>query len=236
MKRPAAKRKITDLDRSRLVHRASGSSHSYLKTRVRASRLYEAAFILAFIELSRRLHQAYRQAYDKQAVDWLFPQNPAATPSPTPRELDCHGFADLVQMIADKSDGIKSFKDELASTFTGARNSSDSEMLHNSAGPSRVNTTDDGFRSELRESQDTHNQARHYVGGFIAGASLGEFFGRRFMNDRETPGLPDYASDTAMNRISTSHGSDFAGSAHGIDYLRRYLARRIRIEVCGDKR
>jgi RHS repeat-associated protein len=161
-------------------------------------------------------------------------ENPV--PTPTPRELDCHGFADLVQMIADKSDGIKSFKDELASTFTGARNSNDSEMLHNSAGPGRVNTTDNGFRSGLRESQDTHNQARHYVGGFIAGASLGEFFGRRFMNDRETPGLPDYASDTAMNRISTSHGSDFAGSAHGIDNLRRYLARRIRIEVCGDKR
>jgi hypothetical protein len=56
------------------------------------------------------------------------------------------------------------------------------------------------------------------------------------MNDRETPGLPDYASDTAMNTISTSHGSDFGGSGQGIDFLRRYLARRIRIEVCGDER
>lgn len=138
-------------------------------------------------------------------------------------------------MIADKSDSKTSFMDELASTFTGARNSSMTEMRNNSAGPGRVNTTDDGFRSELRESQDTHNQARHYVGGFIAAAHLGEFFGRRFMDDRETHGSPDYASDTAMNRISTSHGSDFIGSAHGIDYLRRYLARRIRIEACGDE-
>jgi hypothetical protein len=164
---------------------------------------------------------------------WRVPQNPS--PSPTPRELDCHGFADYVQMIADKSDSKRSFMDELARTFTGAQNSSWREMMNNSAGPSRVNTTDDGFKTELREPQDTHNQARHYVGGFIAAAHLGEFFGRRFMNDRETPGLPDYASDTALNRISTSHASDFIGSAHGIDYLRRYLARRIRIEVCGDK-
>lgn len=104
-------------------------------------------------------------------------------------------------MIADKSDGKRSFIDELASTFTSARNSGMTEMRNNSAGRGRVNTTDDGFRSELRESQDTHNQARHYVGGFIAAAHFGEFFGRRFMNDLETPGMPDYASDTAMPEL-----------------------------------
>jgi YD repeat-containing protein len=181
----------------------------------------------------------YKLKLIDQEVNWAFrlmsfqQQNPAATP--TPRELDCHGFADHVQMIADNSDSKRSFMDELARTFTGARNSSMTEMLNNSAGPSRVNTTDDGFRADLRETQDSHNQARHYVGGFIAAAHLGEFAGRGFMNARETPGLPDYASDTALNRISTSHASDFIGSAHGIDYLRRYLARRIRIEVCGDK-
>jgi hypothetical protein len=36
------------------------------------------------------------------------------------------------------------------------------------------------------------------------------------------------SSDTALNRISARHASPFIGSAHGIDYLRRYLARRIR--------
>ena len=77
MKRPAAKGKITQLDRSRLAHRASGPTLSYLKTRVRASRLYQAAFILAIAELTRRLHQAYQQAYDKHAVDWVLPQKPA---------------------------------------------------------------------------------------------------------------------------------------------------------------
>ncbi|MCA1601986.1 MAG: hypothetical protein LC776_10220, partial [Acidobacteria bacterium] len=87
MNRPAAKGKITQLDRSRLAHRsscmralrparASGPATSYLQTRVRASRLYEAAFILAIAELTRRLHQAYRQAYDKQAAEQLLPQNP----------------------------------------------------------------------------------------------------------------------------------------------------------------
>jgi len=161
------------------------------------------------------------------------PQNPA--PSPTPRELDCHGFADYVQMIADKSDSKRSFMDELARTFTSARNSSMTEMRDNSAGPARVAITDDGFKAELREPQDTHGQARHYVGGFIAAVHLGEFFGRRFMNDLEVPGRSDYASDTALNRISASHASDFIDSAHGIDYLRRYLAHRIRMEVCGDK-
>ena len=60
---------------SRIPERTSTRSNSYLKTRIRGSRLQNAARILAFIELSRRLHQAYRQAYDKQAADWLLPQN-----------------------------------------------------------------------------------------------------------------------------------------------------------------
>jgi len=67
MNRPAAKEKT----------RSSGPSMSYLQTRIRASRLLNAARILAIIELTHRLHQAYRFAYDKQAADWLLPQNPA---------------------------------------------------------------------------------------------------------------------------------------------------------------
>ncbi|MCA1837228.1 MAG: hypothetical protein LC674_00075, partial [Actinobacteria bacterium] len=77
MKASAAKERARQRSTSRLAHRASGPSRSYPKTRVRASRLYEAAFILAFIELSRRLHQAYEQAYDKQAADKVLPQNPS---------------------------------------------------------------------------------------------------------------------------------------------------------------
>jgi|SRR5215831_406689 len=57
---------------------SSGPSRSYLQTRVRASRLQNAA-ILAFIELSRRLNQAYARAYDKSASGQLLPQNPPGT-------------------------------------------------------------------------------------------------------------------------------------------------------------
>jgi hypothetical protein len=54
----------------------SSPSHSYLKTRIRGSRLVNAARILVLVELTQRLHQAYAQAYDKQAADRLLPQNP----------------------------------------------------------------------------------------------------------------------------------------------------------------
>ena len=60
---------------SSFTRRASRPATTYLKTRIRGSRLLNAARILAFIELSRRLHQAYRHAYDKQAADQLLPQN-----------------------------------------------------------------------------------------------------------------------------------------------------------------
>jgi hypothetical protein len=48
--------------------------HSYLKTRIRGARLLNAARILALVELTRRLHQACEQAYDKQAADRLLPR------------------------------------------------------------------------------------------------------------------------------------------------------------------
>jgi hypothetical protein len=54
--------------------RSSGPTRSYLKTCIRGSRLQNAARILALIELTRRVHQAYEQAYDKQAADRLLPQ------------------------------------------------------------------------------------------------------------------------------------------------------------------
>lgn len=60
--------------------RATGPTRSYLQTRVRASRLLAAARILAIIELTRRLHQAYEQAYDQQAADWVLPQNIVTVP------------------------------------------------------------------------------------------------------------------------------------------------------------
>jgi hypothetical protein len=61
---------------SRVIEHLPGRSTSYLKTRIRGSRLQNAARILVLVELTQRLHQAYRFAYDKQASDQLLPQNP----------------------------------------------------------------------------------------------------------------------------------------------------------------
>ncbi|MGH9966661.1 MAG: hypothetical protein ACREBG_02345 [Pyrinomonadaceae bacterium] len=95
MKASATKERATQRSTSRLAHhascthaarrtRATGPTRSYLKTRVRASRLYEAAFILVLIELNRRLHQAYQQAYDKHAADRLLPQKSGVEFLPNP--------------------------------------------------------------------------------------------------------------------------------------------------------
>src|SRR5687767_5004968 len=74
MHRQRLKKKAQQPDSSGFTRRASGLSTSYPKTRIRGSRLLDAARILAFIELSRRLHQACEHAYDKQAADRLLPQ------------------------------------------------------------------------------------------------------------------------------------------------------------------
>jgi len=105
MKAPAAKGKASQLTRSRLAHRASGPTMSYLKTRIRASRLYQAAFILAIVELTRRLHQAYRQAYDKHAADQLLPQNPQGDVDLSPAQRK------VVEYINTLAKGLMNNKD-----------------------------------------------------------------------------------------------------------------------------
>jgi hypothetical protein len=69
------------------IDRPSSRPTSYLKTRIRGSRLQNAANILALVELTRRLHQAYAQAYDKQTADRLLPQNPSTFPGGTPNPI-----------------------------------------------------------------------------------------------------------------------------------------------------
>jgi hypothetical protein len=72
---------------SRLTDRAPRGSPCYLKTRIRGSRLLNAARLLVLIELTHRLHQAYRFVYDKQAADWLLPQNTPQTQTPCEQKL-----------------------------------------------------------------------------------------------------------------------------------------------------
>lgn len=59
--------------------------------------------ILAFLELSRRLHQAYRFAYDKQAAEWLLPQNLShVDPTMEDKRTICGQMADDAQGFYDK--------------------------------------------------------------------------------------------------------------------------------------
>jgi hypothetical protein len=97
MKRAAAKEK----------RGSSGHARSYLQTRVRASRLQNAARLLAFIELSRRLHQAYRQAYDKQAAGQLLPQNPSPTPPAQPLPPNYKPPQDVEQPCVTRSNDVR---------------------------------------------------------------------------------------------------------------------------------
>jgi hypothetical protein len=91
--RNKASRLISSNDSNRTL----GRSTSYLKTRIRGSRLLNAARLLVLVELTRRLHQAYEHAYDKQAADQLLPQNPTTPPCnpPTFESISDHPFLGL---------------------------------------------------------------------------------------------------------------------------------------------
>jgi len=77
------RRKAKRRPSSSFTRRASSPSISYLQTRIRGSRLLNAARLLVLIELTHRLHQAYRFAYDKQAADWLLPRKSIGLGRPT---------------------------------------------------------------------------------------------------------------------------------------------------------
>src|SRR6266403_1053979 len=89
------------------------------------------------------------------------PQNTTNT------KTDCQRFTDMVQDIANRNGNVRDFLDEMARTFTGADNSSISEMnAHANRGlrglPGRVdfgpsNGPNGGFKEQFR---DPSNQAR----------------------------------------------------------------------------
>ena len=110
------RRKAKRRPSSSFTRRASSPSISYLKTRIRGSRLLNAARLLVLIELTHRLHQAYRFAYDKQAADWLLPQNP----TPEQRAADRAGQMLNQQRCRDFVRALLLKADQLASpTFGG---------------------------------------------------------------------------------------------------------------------
>ena len=141
---------------------------------------------------------------------------------------DCQTFAALVDTIANDSSSRREFLDNIARTFTSADNSGIREMRDNGQGPlvpPRRSFGDSGFKSQFK---DGGNQARHFVGGFIAAANLGWLAAKTLMNDRETPGVDD--ADIALNGVSTQLGANTIG--RGIGYIRKNAANDIRTQVC----
>ncbi len=162
---------------------------------------------------------------------WLgfFPQNPGRDE----KEVnDCKTFAEMTQTIADLSPNRNEFLDNMARTFTAANDSSIGEMIRTQNMNARMRFGDTGFRPQF---QDGYNQVRHFVAGFIAGAidPTGGAIALSEMNGRENPALnPLDQKDINLNGVSTRFGATYAGSAHGIEFTRRYLARAIRTVVC----
>jgi len=120
---------------------------------------------------------------------------------------DCQQFSRITDMLAQKAKTVGEFMDLMASTFTGAKNSSISEMqrTQNRAAPTHFG--DSGFKPEF---QDHSNQVRHFVGGLVAGYDLGDDLGLYIMNQREEEnpgpnGIPNQA-DIALNAVSTRMG------------------------------
>jgi RHS repeat-associated protein len=159
-----------------------------------------------------------------------FPQEPSkpSFEKPTDRRTECQRFADMVQGIANNASSRRDFLDTLARTFTAANNSSIGEMRRTAniglpAG--RPTFQDGGFQ---RQFQDGSNQVRHFVGGFIAGASIGWFPARTVMNSREQAGVDD--ADIALNGVSTNLGASTI--ARGIGFIRNNIANQIRRQLC----
>jgi hypothetical protein len=121
-------------------------------------------------------------------------------------------------VIANNSTSNRGFLDELARQFTSANNSSTKEMLENSDGmvlSPRLgrDMLDSGFKPEFRDPGS--NQARHFVGGLIAGYNFGSSLqARAFMNAQE--GTLHSTADTRLNRVSTGMGAGLYGSQPGL--------------------
>lgn len=118
-------------------------------------------------------------------------------------------------------------------------------MVYNSGGivngPGRVTPSDSGIREQFRERGrdgnlvDTHNQVRHFVGGYVAAATQGYLPARIFMNGREDPTTEDGRSDLAVNGISLELGRRTGmpiAFPRGLNYARRRLADEIRKQFC----
>jgi RHS repeat-associated protein len=165
-------------------------------------------------------------------------QGPQAKNGGGPKD-DCHKFADMVEQIANSSSNLQQFMDTMASTFTGATDSSISAMRAgaNKAPPAATRGfKDTGFQPQFR---DGSNQVRHFTGGLVAGYDLGYAAALIFMNHREVEGKDD--PDIALNGQSTYAGGMLANSGLPPQYQDKFssfnmdfhdLANFIRDKIC----
>src|SRR5262249_2217050 len=235
---------------------SSGRSRSYLQTRIRASRLQNTARLLAFIELSRRLHQAYRQAYDKQAADWLLPQNTASTQLRDyafgllgNKISDCERLVRIVQKAGelyphqmlprgDVDPNPRPVVQAIFSTLTEYSAISISGQRTPSDRNYRVGviSTDpyygggfgqSGFRSQFLDSTPgSQNQVRHFAGWFAAGYYFGDYGRVRDQLYRAEGTTNPNDPDVALGLVGIQIGASFGGN-------RTQLARDIWSKVCG---
>lgn len=181
------KKKVSRPISSRVADRISTRSNSYLKTRIRGSRLQNAARLLLLVELTQRLHQAYAQAYDKQASDQLLPQN-----SNTPQTI-CHIMADVAQDEANDAislnpnnprAALKRFDKEFSRLYVGGPITSPFQAYRwrNGTGreiDGRYAANGSGFREEFRDTGTEPSggrdadQTHHFVAYFSIGINDG---------------------------------------------------------------
>ncbi|MFN6964692.1 MAG: RHS repeat domain-containing protein [Pyrinomonadaceae bacterium] len=133
---------------------------------------------------------------------------PGPGSSASPVGNDCQRFTDRVKEIAAKHRDVRSFADELASVFTGVGTSDvvDLARTANTPGRSIEIFTSTGWKPNLY-TQVSDNQARHFVGGLLAGFNLGAEAGNLVMSHNE-----DDQADLRVNAISISMGATMASN------------------------
>lgn len=125
-------------------------------------------------------------------------KTPVAVPAIS--DNDCLRFVDRVRGLARESSDLGTFLDKLAKTFIGIDSSTADEMRDKANRSVGERFTSSGwFPSYYDEPSD--NQARHFVGGLIAGFRLGGPAGHLVMNRNE-----DSQADLRVNLVSIGLG------------------------------
>ncbi|MGH9949344.1 MAG: hypothetical protein ACRD6X_19395 [Pyrinomonadaceae bacterium] len=155
----------------------------------------------------------------------------------------------------DKKNSCQRFVDavkKLLAKFPNAMATQVANLLYDRFANSGSEFGSDGFRPEFQDfSSGSGNQARHYVGGFWAGFSLGTTLGLAGANAREdkdriiytptniggivvpiptgmAPETQSQIADKALNAVSAKHGGDFLNGKVRADDI----PNLIREEVC----